>query len=217
MSATSSQPPPAILTWLSRAVARPRCCILPGTNFNAATSLPLASELATSARVVLADLPGQPGLSTAQRPRRQRVLAYGAWAGEVVDWVKTSISTAPLVLVGHSLGAAVALATPTAAVAALVVINPAGLVRLQVSPAVLSSTLSWLLRPTQQRSRALLEHMTAPARTADPALVEWMALVARHTKPSGAPGPMPSTVTARWSATPSRGPARHGQPTAVAR
>ncbi len=42
--------------------------LLPGTNFNAATSLSLASALAARVRVVLADLPGQPGLSTGHLP-----------------------------------------------------------------------------------------------------------------------------------------------------
>jgi pimeloyl-ACP methyl ester carboxylesterase len=171
---------------------------LPGTNFNAATSLALASELARSVRVVLADLPGQPGLSTGRRPSGDRVGAYGEWAGDVLDWVQKSVPAGPLVFVGHSLGAAVALAAPTRTVAALVVIDPAGLVRLRVPSAVLRATMPWLLRPTEPRSRALLRHLTAPGRSPDPALVEWMTLVARHTKPSGAPGPLPSAVTVRW-------------------
>ncbi len=43
---------------------------VPGTNFNAATCLPLAAELAAHSRVVVADLPGQPGLSSAERLSR---------------------------------------------------------------------------------------------------------------------------------------------------
>ena len=41
---------------------------VPGTNFNAAASLPIATALAeTGHRVVLPDVPGQPGLSSGQR------------------------------------------------------------------------------------------------------------------------------------------------------
>lgn len=175
---------------------------LPGTNFNAATSLSLAATLAAHARVVVADLPGQPGLSSGQQPGGDRIAAYGRWAGEVAEWVRTSLPTGPLVLSGHSLGAAVALAGPTAGVDGLVVINPAGLVGLRVTPAVLRATLPWLLRPNARRSRALLALLAAPGRSPDPALVEWMTLVARHTTPSGAPGPLPPAVTARWRTTP---------------
>ncbi len=98
-----------------------------------------------------------------------------------------------------------ALAAPTTGITALVVIDPAGLMRLHVSPAVLRATLPWLLRPTRRRSRALLEHLTAPGRTSAPTLVDWMTLVARHTTPSGAPGPMPAAVTVGWRTIP-RGP-----------
>ncbi len=175
---------------------------LPGTNFNAATSLSLASALAARVRVVLADLPGQPGLSTGHRPAGDRLAASGTWAGEVAEWVQNSLAAGPLILAGHSLGGAVALAAPTTGITALVVIDPAGLMRLHVSPAVLRATLPWSLRPTRRRSRALLEHLTAPGRTPEPTLVDWMTLVARHTTPSGAPGPLPAAVTARWRTIP---------------
>lgn len=175
---------------------------LPGTNFSAATSLSLALALATRCRVVLADLPGQPGLSTGQRPSGDRAAGYGVWVGEIVEWVRGSLGAGPLVLAGHSLGAAVALAGPTTGVTALVVIDPAGLVNLRVSAAVLRATLPWLMRPTGRRSQALLKQLTVPDWTDDPALVEWMTLVARHTIPGGAPRPLPAAVTARWHTTP---------------
>src|SRR4051812_31824888 len=50
---------------------------LPGTNFNAATSLAFAGELAAHARVVVVDLPGQPGLSSGVRPTGPGMDAYG--------------------------------------------------------------------------------------------------------------------------------------------
>lgn len=172
---------------------------LPGTNFNAATSLALATALASYGRVVVADLPGQPGLSAGTRPEPDRV---GMWAGELVDWVKSSRGGVPLILAGHSLGAAVALAAPTAGVDALVLLDPAGLVRARVSGTVLRSTLPWLIHPDERRSRTLLKLMSAPGHEPSPTLVEWLTLVARHTRPSAAPGPLPPAVTARWWSTP---------------
>ncbi|MFF4388051.1 alpha/beta fold hydrolase [Streptomyces sp. NPDC001552] len=63
---------------------------VPGTNFNAAASLPLATALvAAGHRVLLLDVPGQPGLSSGDRNlSRGRSSWYGAWLDEVID--KTS-------------------------------------------------------------------------------------------------------------------------------
>jgi hypothetical protein len=98
---------------------------LAGTNFNAATSLPLLTALASEHRVVAADVPGQPGLSASTRPAGDRMTSYGAWVGELVE----HLGTDRLVLMGHSLGAAIALAAQPAGVAGLVLVDPAGLIR----------------------------------------------------------------------------------------
>jgi pimeloyl-ACP methyl ester carboxylesterase len=177
--------------------------LLPGTNFGAATSLPLVTSLERDVRVVVADLPGQPGLSDGNLPDGDRSAAYGVWAGDIVGRLHDSdVVTGPLVVVGHSLGAAVALSAPPAGVDGLVLVDPAGLMRLRVPTAVLRSTLPWILRPTPDRSRALLRHLTAPGREPPEELVDWMTLVARHSRPVGAPGPLPSPVLARWRGTP---------------
>jgi pimeloyl-ACP methyl ester carboxylesterase len=175
---------------------------LPGTNMNAATSRSLASELAARAQLVLVDLPGQPGLSSGMRPAGPRMDAYGAWVGEVIEYVRRWSGARTLTLVGHSLGGAVALAAPTADVAAIVLVDPAGFAPVRVSPAVLLSTLSWLLIPSGRTSSGLLRHMLAADRRPQPTLVEWMSLVARHTRPAGAPGPLAVGVTSRWRQTP---------------
>lgn len=176
---------------------------LPGTNFGAATSLPVAEHLAATVRVVVADLPGQPGLSAGRAPDGDLSSGYGAWAGEVVQHLHHAYAaTGPLVVVGHSLGAAVALAAPTAGIDGLALLNPAGLIRLRVPADVLRATLPWVLRPTERRSRALLAHLTAPDRTPPSILVQWMTLVARHSRPTGAPGPLPEALVHRWSGTP---------------
>jgi pimeloyl-ACP methyl ester carboxylesterase len=173
---------------------------LAGTNFNAATSLPLLTALALEHRVVAADVPGQPGLSADTRPAGDRMTSYGAWAGELVE----HLGTDHLVLMGHSLGAAIALAAHPAGVAGLVLVDPAGLIRLRVGAPVLAATLPWVLRPAPARSARLLEHLHGPTQQPSADAVDWMTLVARGTRTTVAPGPLPVETVRRWRATPRR-------------
>jgi pimeloyl-ACP methyl ester carboxylesterase len=167
---------------------------LPGTNFNAASSLSLVTALAEHCRVVVADLPGQPGLSDGARPGGDRLAAYGRWADQVVAEVEGS----RLVLAGHSLGAAVALAATPGEPEALLLVDPAGLIGLRVGASTLRATLAWWARPTPALSARLLDHMHAAGRHASELHVEWMTLVARHTRTAGAPGPLPADRVERW-------------------
>ncbi|WP_328793050.1 MULTISPECIES: alpha/beta fold hydrolase [unclassified Streptomyces] len=77
---------------------------VPGTNFNAAASLPLATALvAADHRLVLPDVPGQPGLSSGERGISGGNLSwYGTWLSEVLD---AAAATGPVVVIGHSFGA----------------------------------------------------------------------------------------------------------------
>ena len=169
---------------------------LPGTNFNAASSLVLVEALAARLRVVVADLPGQPGLSAGRRP--PDLLAYGAWIDEIV----AGLDADRLLLAGHSLGAAAALTADPAGVHGLLLLDPAGLIRLRVGLGTLGATLPWLVRPTPARSARLLALMHARGRSPSPEHVEWMTLVARHVRTSLAPSPMPPAVLDRWRDTP---------------
>lgn len=119
----------------------------------------------------------------------------------MIAQVSDQPGTGPLVLVGHSLGAAVALAAPVAAVDALVIIDPAGLIRLRVPTAVLATTIRWLMRPDDQRSHALLHHLST-SNAEHERLAEWLTLVAQHTRAVGAPGPLPRAVLTPWTRTP---------------
>ncbi|MGY1616670.1 alpha/beta fold hydrolase [Geodermatophilus sp. SYSU D00691] len=175
--------------------------LLPGTHFNAATSLRVVAELRAHGRVVVPDLPGQPGLSTAERPGPERMAAYGRWVDEVVARVRED-GAGQLVLVGHSLGAAVALCATPGVVDRLVLVDPAGFVPARVSPAVLAVTLRWLVRPSPRSAAALAGRMSGPGHAPRPELVEWLALVARHVHAAGAPGPLPREVTDRWRGVP---------------
>jgi len=169
---------------------------VPGTNFNAASSLPLATTLvAAGHRVVLPDVPGQPGLSSGKRrPRGNALSWYGSWLGEVLK----ECSAGPVTVLGHSFGAAITLSCASPRVERQILVNPGGLTRLRVSGSVLAASTAWYVRPTPERSARLLRAMHAPGWRPRPELVEWMTLVARHAHSSGPPGiATPSTATAR--------------------
>ncbi|MDA3628279.1 alpha/beta hydrolase [Saccharopolyspora sp. WRP15-2] len=154
---------------------------VPGTNFSAASCLPLATALAERCRVVLVDVPGQPGLSSGRRiPAPQRQSWYGRWLAEVID----EITEFPVVLAGHSLGAAIAMATGSPLVSRQVLLSPGGLVRARITPGILAASMSWLLRRRPTDSAQLLGTMLAPGHRPRPELVEWMTLVARHVRSS---------------------------------
>ncbi|MCX2927032.1 alpha/beta fold hydrolase [Streptomyces sp. NEAU-W12] len=159
---------------------------VPGTNFNAATSLPQATALVEAGhRVLLTDVPGQPGLSSGARgPSGGRLAWYGAWLGEVIE----QVASGPVAVMGHSFGAAVALSCDSPRVDRLVLVSPGGLTRLRVTPGVLAASVPWFLRPAPARSARLLRTMLAPGRGPREELVDWMTLVALHSRSSGAPG-----------------------------
>lgn len=175
---------------------------LAGTNFGAASSLDVAEAFCGTSRIVVPDLPGQPGLSADRPPAGRRLVGHGRWLGEVLQHVKDRVGAGPVLVVGHSLGAAVALTAPTTGVAGLMLVSPAGLVRLRVPLSVLTATVPWLARPTPGRSAGLLRELGAPGREPDRVLVESMTLVAKHTRPVVAPRPLPESVVRRWRGTP---------------
>ena len=169
--------------------------LLPGTSFNAATSLPWATALAGASRLLVADLPGQPGLSSSTRPSDE-TNGYAAWVDDLLTWAGGD--GAPVVVVGHSRGAAVALSADPARAHGLVLVAPAGLVGARPSLGVLRAALPWMLARNADASRRLLDLMAGPAATYPAELVGWMTLVATATRSTGAPGPLPDDLVARW-------------------
>ncbi|GAA2245368.1 alpha/beta fold hydrolase [Streptomyces amakusaensis] len=158
---------------------------VPGTNFCAAASLPLASALVDAGhRVLLPDIPGQPGLSSGERgPAAGRMSWYGTWLSEVIE----QTATGPVTVMGHSFGAAIALSSTSSRIERMILVSPGGLTRLSVPPRLLAASAAWFLRPTAASSRGLLRAMHVPGRQPREELVEWMTLVARHSRSSGAP------------------------------
>ena len=121
------------------------CIYLPGTNFNAASSTVVLSALASRCRVYAADLPGQPGLSTAKRPDPE-LPGYAAWVSDLIAWIRRRHEGGRIVLAGHSRGAAVALSAAPDRVDGLALLAPAGLTAVRPTIAMLRSTLPWLVR-----------------------------------------------------------------------
>lgn len=172
--------------------ASPTVVLVPGTNTNAAVYRHLVQALAVRWPTVVLDVPGQPGLSADVRPRRGRPSWYGRWLTEALEQVVPG----PAVVVGHSLGGAVVLASDSPRIACRVLLSSAGLVRLLVPPVVVAATVPWLVRPTAPRAGRVLRHMVAPGGSVPDELAEWMTLVARCCHSSLAPPPLPPQLLA---------------------
>ncbi|OOC56441.1 MULTISPECIES: alpha/beta fold hydrolase [Nocardiopsis] len=175
--------------------------VLSGTNFNSATSVDTARVIARDREVLLADLPGQPGLSAGVRPRANRASAYGRWFDEVLP----RLTERPVTVLAHSLGAVVALnAKPSPLVHALVLVGPAGLTTAAKSPELMRAALPWMIGPRRDKSTRLLNFMSGPAHVTAGThpYAEWMTLVGRHCRTSLAPGPLPMECLRPWEDTP---------------
>lgn len=177
--------------------------ILSGTNFNAATTVPAARALAADRSVLLVDPPGQPGLSCSRRTTASRVGTYGEWLDELLP----RITDRPIIVLGHSRGAAIALSsTPSPLVAGLMLLNPAGLTAAGVSSESMRATLPWLLYPNEQTSSRLVEFLSGPDTDTDGeehrSETEWLTLVARHCRTHTTPPPLPGEFFRAWAGTP---------------
>ena len=158
-----------------------------GTNLNSATWLPVLEEASLSHHVIGVDVPGQPGLSCALRPT-EAAHAQGRWLVEIAS----ALGTGPVTVVGHSLGARIALEAALVMpdlVDRLVLVSPAGIVPVRPSPRAVGPALAWLTRPSAESAGRLVRVMTGRNAPALPGLVEWMTLVGRHVRP-----PSPTTL-----------------------
>lgn len=171
------------------------CLYLPGTNFNAATSTGVLALLSQRCRVVCADLPGQPGLSSAVRPP-DGAADHARWVAQLLEAIRSGPGRT--LIMGHSRGAAVALSAQPDSVDGLILMSPAGLTKVRLTARLLARTVPWLLRPTADRSAALVELMAGRPLEENGHLTEWMTLVARCTRTTGAPGPLPDDVLDGW-------------------
>lgn len=114
-----------------------------------------------------------------------------------MDEVVTAMKVDEVVLVGNSLGAAVALAAGSPRIAARALISPAGFVRLTTGPAVALASAAWLLHPTADTTRRMLRLFVAPGEGPPESDVEWMTLMASCCCTTLAPPPLPVELLAR--------------------
>ena len=155
----------------SAGTGRPRVVMIPGTGFNAAVALPWLQALSEHWATAVVDLPGQPGLSDPRRPRRGRL----AWYGRTLDDILATLDVDSVVVVGNSLGRAVALAATSKRIAARVLVSPGGFIRLGVDPKLVLASAVWLARPTVEHTRRMLRLFVAPGADPPETEVEWMA------------------------------------------
>lgn len=177
----------------SAGAGRTRVVMVPGTGSNAAVALPWLKALSARWATTVVDLPGQPGLSDPRRPGRARL----AWYGEALDEILATMDASDVVLLGNSLGAAVALAAGSPRIAARALISPAGFIRLSVDPELVLASAVWLLRPTAEHTRRMLRLFVAPGVNPPETDVEWMALLATWCRTTLAPPPLPAELLAR--------------------
>ena len=170
----------------------PDVVLLPGTNFSTATSLKLLALVGREHRAIGVDLPGQPGLSAALRPDDRD--SYGVWLREVVR----GLGLERPIVVGHSLSGRAALLTARGdtSIQGLVLVALAGLIRLRVGPALLATTIHWLVRHDEASSARLLRRMAGPGADLPAELAHWTSLVGRHVRTSLAPSPLPTAALA---------------------
>jgi pimeloyl-ACP methyl ester carboxylesterase len=184
---------PAGPTFVTAAGAGHDVVMLPGTNFATATWTSLVRALGTAGRVTAVDLPGQPGLSSDERPERD---AYAPWLRALIG----ERELVRPVVVGHSLGGLVGLlaASGSADVGGLVLVDTAGLIRLRVTPGLLVDSTRWLRRKDEVSSARLLQRMSGPASSPADDLTAWprREVVGRHVRSSLAPRPLPAATLA---------------------
>lgn len=170
--------------------ARTTVVLVPGADRSVATHLPAVAALAARAHVVALDVPGEPGLSSPRRVEGARVHQLGVWLDQVVERLDRRV-----VLVGHALGGAAALASRSPLVVGRVLVSPGGLRRPRRPLGLAGAAVLWRARPCTSTSRRLLAHLGSPGHEPDPALVEWMTLVGRHARPGSVPGRQADHVT----------------------
>jgi pimeloyl-ACP methyl ester carboxylesterase len=170
----------------SAGTGQSRVVLVPGTGFNAAVALPWLKALSARWATTVVDLPGQPGLSDPRRPGRDRL----SWYGRALDEILAGMDGDEVVVVGNSLGAAVALAANSARISGRALVSPAGFMRLSVDPRLALASAVWLLRPTAENTRRMLRLFVAPGQEPPETEVEWMALMVTCCRTTLAPPPL---------------------------
>ncbi|AWK74917.1 alpha/beta hydrolase [Rhodococcus oxybenzonivorans] len=175
---------------------RPPVVLLPGAGLSAASTVATVCALYEHHRVLVPDLPGEPGLSSSRRPHRHAYDVYGRWLDELIPQLRPE----PVIVVGHALGAAIALAaTPSDRFAGLVLVNPAGITAIKRTWQLTRLRTKWMLHPTLDNSEQLLRYLSGSPFTPDMSLVCWYSMIAEHCFPGRLPRRLPARMIRRWA------------------
>lgn len=176
----------------------PDVVVIPGTNFCAASSLALVEAAARHGTAWVADVPGQPGLSSPLRSRRDTTAWYGSWLSALLD----DTGASDLTLLGYSLGGAIALTAESPAVTRRLLVAPGGIVPIRPSARVTADATRWVMHATAASSLGMLRHMMAGTERPPQWAVEWMTIVGRACKSSFSPKALPQHYLDRLAGTP---------------
>ncbi|WP_285189754.1 MULTISPECIES: alpha/beta fold hydrolase [unclassified Rhodococcus (in: high G+C Gram-positive bacteria)] len=180
-----------VVTSVVRPDAQRTVVVVPGELSCAALLTPLIDAM-PDATVHVADMPGQPGLSSGVRPRRGRASAdYGRWLEDTL----TQIGGPRPVLLGIGSGAAAALsATCRSSVGAMVLVRPEGIVPVSRPDG------RFLRRRTSAHSTSrAVAALCGQHFRPDDDLVEWRLLVSTHCAGTRADRHISERRLAEWS------------------
>ncbi|WP_284283895.1 alpha/beta fold hydrolase [Arsenicicoccus piscis] len=169
----------------------PDVVVVPGTNFCAASSLALAEAAARHGTAWVVDVPGQPGLSSPLRSRRDTTAWYGSWLSALLD----DTGASDLTLLGYSVGGAIALTAESPVVTRRLLVAPGGIVPIRPSARVTADATRWVMHATAASSLGVLRHMMAGTERPPQWAVEWMTIVGRACKSSFSPRRSRSTTS----------------------
>lgn len=179
----------------------PWLIVVPAAFDSAATVLPPLLTLASEYRVVVIDIPGEPGLSNDIRPHADLVTNYGDWIDDVIS----SITTSPVRLLGDGMGATIALCARSPQIAELVAVSPEGI---NNRPDDLRTTyryFRWKFVPSRRNTDKLLRLAYGTARPPHHvSLVQWFSMLGHAVRPSHRPAPLPNAELAAWRDRPHR-------------
>ncbi|MBB6121497.1 alpha/beta fold hydrolase [Nocardiopsis algeriensis] len=173
--------------------------LLSGAFLGSANLIGAARVLAADRPVLMADLPGLPGTSDSRRPSRP--IGYGDW----LDALLPLVTSDPVIVLGHSTGAAAALtALPSPLVAGMLLVNPAGLAAPASDAEYMRASLAWRISPTWRAGSRLLDTLSAPrpAGSGSHPLTGWATLVGRHCRSCPVPGLLRGEDFRDWTGKP---------------
>lgn len=176
--------------------ALPPVVVIPGAEATAATMTAAIEAIAQSRQVFVPDPPGMPGLSAPRQPEHDFWAVYGHW----LDTVLPELTPDPVMLVGHGLGAGIALASSCETqVTQLVLVDPLGLSPVRRPLPVRWRRWLWRLNADQQATGRLLYSLTGPGFRPAPAVLAVFCAIGAHYRPPRPPRRCPEDSIRRWT------------------